>query len=289
MHLYLNGRIIPENQASIPVGDHGFLYGAGCFETFRTFGGTPFLLGEHLERLSAGCEQIGIQIPDTFLTIGNRMSPVLSELLAKNGLSDAVFRYTVSAGPAAGGLPREPYTNPTELLVPRPLPPDRPDPVALHVLATRRNSPEFEPRPKSLAYLNSLAGHLEMRERAIPPGDEGLMLTPGGHLSEGVTGNLFFIVDGHLHTPAASAHILSGITRQAVLALAEQSGTRIGEDTYTLDHLLGAEAIFITNSVRGLSPVATVLSENGELLRETGTGSHPLFRKLCRLYNESLP
>ncbi len=289
MYLYLNGKILPETEASLSVNDHGFLFGAGFFETFRTFNGRPHLLEEHLGRLKAGCEQIQIRLPDSSIAEAEHMEPVLAELLERNGLPDAVFRYTVAAGPAPGGLPRAPYTDPTELLVPRPVPELSEKPISLHILRTRRNTEEFEPRPKGLAYLNSLAGHLELREREIPPGDEGVMLSPGAHLSEGVTGNLFFILDDRLCTPDPSTGLLSGVTRQAVLALAEQFGIRIREDRFTLDDLTGADAIFITNSVRGLSPAAKVISEDDRLLWTGESERHPVFTKLYQVYRDSLP
>ena len=58
MYIYLNGEFIEKDKATISPFDHGYLYGLGVFETFRTYDGHPFLLDEHLERLNAGLKEL---------------------------------------------------------------------------------------------------------------------------------------------------------------------------------------------------------------------------------------
>ncbi len=285
MKIYLNGRILPEEEATVSATDHGFLYGAGFFETFRTFNGRAFLIDEHLKRLKSGCEQIRIRYGNTFLGTEPRMEPVLTELLKANDLPDAAFRYTVSAGPTPGGLPRQAYTAPTELLVPRPLSENDSQPVSLHVLTTRRNSSEFDPRPKSVNYLNSLAGHFELLDRKTAPGDEGIMLSPDGRLCEGVTSNLFLIRDGCVHTPRCTGRILPGVTRQFLLGLARSRRLPHIEGDYTLADMTPSDAVFLTNSVRGLIPVSAVFGAERERIWENDSSLDPHFNKLSRMYS----
>ncbi len=284
MHLYLNGKILPEKEAHLSVHDHGFLYGAGGFETFRTFGGRVFRLAHHLARLHACCERLRIHpAPESLLDAG-KLSRTIDKLLHRNNLEDSVFRLTLSGGPVSGGLPREAYHHPTELLVPRPLSRSGNGPVGLHLLRTRRNTPEFDPRPKSPAYLNSLAGHLEMRDRGIPPGDEGLMLSERRTLAEGVTTNLFLVKGARLFTPALAEGILPGITRGFVLETAEKLEIPIRESTCDLDDLEQTEAVFLTNAVRGLVPVRALFDIDGSLIRQVDTAANPVFQALHAAY-----
>ncbi len=284
MLLYLNGKILPQDEAQVSVNDHGFLYGAGCFETFRTFGGGLFRLEQHLRRIRAGCDQLHIRTGSISLLNEKNLLETVAELLRVNKLGDAVFRLTVTGGPVAGGLPREPYREPTELLVPRPLPRGHGVPIGLHLLEARRNSPEFHPRPKSVAYLNSLAGHLEMRERNIPPGDEGLMSADDDIAAEGVTTNLFLIRNQTLRTPGSHDGILSGITRGFVLEAAEQLGLPVQEISCRIADLKRADAIFLTNAVRGIIPVGTLFDQRGNLIRRIRSESDPAFQSLTRAY-----
>ena len=284
MHLYLNGKILPEKEAHLSVHDHGFLYGAGGFETFRTFGGRVFRLEHHLARLRGCCERLRIHPPPESLLNTGKLPEAIEKLLHRNNLEDSVFRLTLSGGPVSGGLPREAYRHPTELLVPRPLPRTGSDPVGLHLLRTRRNTPEFDPRPKSPAYLNSLAGHLEMVDRGIPPGDEGLMLSERRTLAEGVTTNLFLAKDGRLITPAPAEGILPGITRGFVFETAERLEIPVRESTCRIDDLEHAEAVFLTNAVRGLVPVRSLFDINGSLIRDVDTPANPVFQALRTAY-----
>ncbi len=288
MFLYLNGKILPQDQAQVSVNDHGFLYGAGCFETFRTFGGCVFRLEEHLRRIRAGCDRLHIPSRSLSLLDAETLLDTVAKLRQVNKLEDAVFRLTVTGGPVAGGLPAEPYREPTELLVPRALPPIPGGPVGLHLLEIRRNSPEFHPRPKSVAYLNSLAGHLEMRERSIPPGDEGLMSADGDTAAEGVTSNLFLIQNQTLLTPGSQDGILPGITRAFVLEAAGQLGLPVQEKTCRIADLESADAIFLTNAVRGIIPVGTLFDRRGNLIRRVRSEDDPAFQSLAGAYSNAI-
>ncbi|MEX2382649.1 MAG: aminotransferase class IV [Opitutales bacterium] len=301
MYLYLNGNLLREQEAVISASDHGFLYGAGFFETFRTYGGRPHLLEEHVRRLERACRQLDIRLGPNLLIGGPRLReeqrrpafPCFLEaiacLLEKNSLSDAVFRYSISGGPQPGGLPAAPYRSPTELLTIRPLPSSPPpEGVTLHLLETARTGAEFAPRPKSTSCLNVLAAHQELRRRNTSPGDEGLMLTPEGTLAEGVTTNLFFLRNRKLKTPSTVTGILPGVTRQSIIDLARSSRIPMEESIFPLRELEQADAIFLTNSVRELIPVSQVLAKDNCILWEGATPSHPCFLHLQSAYRSTV-
>jgi 4-amino-4-deoxychorismate lyase len=289
LKIYCQGTIVSSDQARISAHDHGFLYGATLFETFRTYAGEPFLLSEHMARLRLGCHSYGIELPDDLLISQSpaytKLRGLLQELLAQNGLADAVFRYTLSAGEVPGGLPTTPFLQPTELIFVRPLPPPgNGRPSRLHILTTTRTEPEVFPRPKSGHYMNSLVGLRELGQTQTEPGDEGLLLTSGGLLSEGITSNLFLISGRTLRTPSAPAHILAGITRAHLLALGPRLDLAAHEEALVLDDLRAADAIFTTNSVRGIVPIGQVLDAGGRPVWQKDSAAHGTFRRVMEAY-----
>lgn len=287
--MYLGGEIIPQEKATISASDHGFLFGAALFETFRTYRGSPFLLTEHLERMRAGCRALDIDFARAPL-LGDgerfpRLREVLRQLLAVNQFSDAAFRFTISAGEADGVLPSAPYGHPVEVVHIRLLPPRLAAPgQRLHVLETKRTEPEVWPRLKSTHYINSLSGYRELRRRQIDPGDEGLMLTRDGRLAEGVVSNLFLVTTDGLQTPSLSAGILAGVTRQAILRLAGKADIAAVEKDLALCDLAEAEGIFTTNSTRGITAVYEVLDSSGQRVWAKNSSTHPTVIELTAAY-----
>ncbi len=289
MKIYFQNQILPAAEARVSASDHGLLFGLGLFETFRTLNGHPILLAEHLQRMRAGCEAFHISPPPDSLLAELPPFPkfreTIRQLLHANNLPDAVFRFTLTAGEAAPGLPVAPYTDPIEILHIRPLPPPLPPSgQRLHILNTTRTEPETFPRPKSAHYANSLAAHRELQQRSPAPGDEGLMLTRDGRLAEGIVSNLFLIDSDGLKTPDLSANILPGITRAAVLRLAETLAIPARETALGLCDLTEADAVFTTNSTRGLVPVSEILSPASRPLWRANSAQNPTLQSLTTAY-----
>jgi 4-amino-4-deoxychorismate lyase len=285
--LWLNGSFVSAADARLPVLDHAVQFGAGLFETFRTWNGSATLLPRHLARLRRGCRVYRIEPPEAALLpqAETRLPEILRELLVLNGCADAVFRYTVTAGVAPPGLPAAPYRQPSEMVVLRPLAPVPPGGRSLHVLATRRRAPECLPRPKSLQYANALMGRWEMMDRGlVAAGAEGLMLTPDGWLAEGVGTNVFFFDGGRLCTPALDLGVLPGVVREVVLELAKAEGLVVCEGAFPQASLANAEMVFLTSGALGLAPVRQVFDEVGRLLAEFASAEHPKFRRLVERF-----
>ncbi|KIL39382.1 hypothetical protein SD70_20175 [Gordoniibacillus kamchatkensis] len=282
MIVSMNGTLIEQAEAVVSIYDHGFLYGIGLFETFRTYGGRPFLLTRHLARLAEGCRLLDIRpVPDEA-----EVREQIARLLAANGLDDGYFRLTVTAGTDMLGLPAGAYERPNTILYVKPLPQADEsayrDGKPLRLLRTRRNTPEGPYRFKSLHYMNNILAKRELQSlppappsQAGPP-PEGLMLTQDGHLAEGIVSNVFFVRrDGDagavgpgsspiLCTPSLDTGILSGITRAHVLELAKGiKELRTEEGLYTWQDLLAADEVFVTNSVQELVPVTSLIDEHG--------------------------
>lgn len=287
-YIGLNQAVIAAQDARVSVMDHGLMYGIGLFETFRTYGGEPFLLERHVERLAEGCKQLGIPYECDYVALRDWIRRVMEQ----NGLADAYIRYTVTAGEDILGLPAGDYRKPNQLLYIKALPPfpDRlyTEGKLLQLLALRRNTPEGPVRMKSLHYMNNILAKRELATYAsAAEGAEGLMLTSLDQIAEGIVSNVFWVRDKVLYTPGLNTGILPGITREMVIELAESAGISLEEGLYSWEQLRAADEIFLTNSVQGVVPVKAVCG--GDRRDRIGAGScGPLTGEIIKLYRERI-
>jgi 4-amino-4-deoxychorismate lyase len=281
MKLWMNGTIGNESEAVIPITDHGFLYGMGLFETFRTYGGRPFLIKRHLQRLQAGCEELRISYaPDE-----RDVLQAVSMLLEANGLADAYIRWSVSAGAAPLGLPGlNGYTSPNVVMLAKPLPDGTVKGKELHMLSLRRSTPEGTVRRKSFHFMNNILGKWELAERTKEPAAEGLFVDATGCVVEGIVSNVFHVKDGTLYTPSVSTGCLPGVTRDLVLELAERLGIVTREKSYPWEALLEADELFVTNSIQEMTPVYRLYDTQGTVRQEWTYGPGPLTATLQEAY-----
>lgn len=282
MKLWMNGTTIDESEAVIPLTDHGFLYGMGLFETFRTYGGRPFLLERHIARLKAGCDELRIDYAPT----EREIRAAIDVLLAENGLNDAYVRWSVSAGAAPLGLPAAGgYGHPNVVVMAKPLPAAGPSkPKELHLLSLPRSSPEGIVRRKSFHYMNNILAKWELLERTSEPAAEGLFADAAGAVAEGIVSNVFHAKDGMLYTPSVDTGCLPGVTREAVLALAGKLGIPCREARYGWEALAEADELFVTNSVQELTPVVRLFDREGRLRRSWPEEPGPIASRLRRAY-----
>ncbi len=286
MKIGYNGSVADSEDVRISVFDHGFLYGMGLFETFRTYGGEPFLLERHLRRLEDGCMRLQI----SYRPEPDAIRRLVRELMAAAAIDgDAYVRMTVSAGDEGLGLPAGPYASPSEIVMVKHLPPASPDLYVrgreLRLLRTTRNTPELGIRMKSLHYMNSIAAKQELIASSASSGAEGLMLTAQGWLAEGIVSNLFFVSGGIVHTPSLETGILPGITRGRVMELAREAGMPVEEGLYRWEDLLEADEVWTTGSVQELVPVTLLVDGSGKSARpRAGETAGPVCSQLIEQY-----
>jgi branched-chain amino acid aminotransferase/4-amino-4-deoxychorismate lyase len=231
---------------SIAPNDRGFTLGDGLFETVLARAGRLVQWGEHMARLRAGCEGLGLPVPDP----GRCEAEAFAALDAAGLRSDrAAVRLTWSAGAGGRGLERPPEPSPVLVATAAPTRAGE-GAVALATVGIRRNPTSPTARFKTLAYLDNVAARREARARGA---DEALMLGPAGDLACAAAANLFWIEGERLFTPALECGVLAGTVRAALLADAGAV-----EIVATPDRLAGAEAVFLTNSLIGLQPVRMV-------------------------------
>lgn len=248
----MNGEYVKADELRISPFDHGFLYGLGFFETFRTYKGHVFLIEEHLDRLKKALDEFHFKLD---LDIDDLLV-VVRELNNRANGEDGYFRLNVSAGVHDIGLQPENYEQPTVILFRKPLPASERGTEKTAVwLKTRRNSPESEFRHKSHHYANNVRARLELPSLAV---HEGFFLTHDGYVAEGITSNVFWVADDILYTPALETGILAGTTRSWVMKEARLLGIDVREGLFTPDMLNRASEIFVTNAVQEIVPIKTL-------------------------------
>jgi branched-subunit amino acid aminotransferase/4-amino-4-deoxychorismate lyase len=191
--------------------------GPSLFETFALRGGRIACLPDHLARLAAACPRLGLDPARLMLGADAsvaRWSAPLGGLLGRNGLTDAIVRLLVA--PRGDGLA-------TEWLTVRPLPPT-PSAIDLYQLSTRRDAPEWLPRPKSGPWLNSSAAWKELRGFADRPDAEGVQLDARGCLSEGARSALAWWDGAAWNFPAVETGRLPGTAQAQFRSVLVQSG-----------------------------------------------------------------
>jgi len=243
---WVNGKLLPPEEAAISPLDRGFMYGEGLFETMRAYGGRAFRLQEHLDRLCAGAAELGFASPER-----EHMVRAVEEALAAAGLDDASVRLTLTPGITS--------SSPTLVVLVRPLslpPPERyaSGCVAVSVPAAQVGDTPLR-RVKSLNFLDKL---LAQRAAAEKGAHEAILVDPDGCVVEGAMRNIFAVIGGELVTPPLSRGFLPGITRAAVLEIAEKQGLRACERDLPLCELCAADECFLTSSLAEILPVASV-------------------------------
>lgn len=250
--IYINGEYFSREDAKISVYDHGLLYGDGVFEGMRIYGGRVFRLAEHLDRLWESATAIALKPPVTKA----QLSDDVRETVRRNGLSDGYIRLVLTRGGNQLGLDPFRCEDPQLIIIADKISlyPESyyQDGLDLVTAATIRNHPAaLSPRIKSLNYLNNILAKIEgLRAGCI----EALMLNHKGEVAECTGDNIFIVKRGELLTPPVDAGILEGITRNAVLELAEKLDIVTRQVTLTRHDVFVADECFLTGSAAEVIP-----------------------------------
>ena len=265
MKVYLNGHIIDADQATVSVQDAGFTHAVGLFETMQAFHGKVFRLDAHLSRLAASAVEVGlVRKLDTA-----PLRAAVHDTLAANDMAFARIRLTVTAG-SISLLGPAPDTPPEPTVLVSAAPPTQYDPAfftkGVLALIAPANANPFDAAAghKTLAYWQRLR---TLRIASAAGAGEAIWLSVTNHLAGGAVSNLFLVKDGVLMTPIAHgeeepgalpAPVLPGITRAAILELAREHDIPVKTQMLTVEELLDADEVFLTNSSWLVLPVRQV-------------------------------
>ena len=295
--VWLNGNFIDESTPAISVRDTGLLHAAGVFTTMRAYAGRVFRLADHLQRLRRSCEHlcVPLQYKDDVLTAA------VAEVLSRNNLQDARLRLAITRGSARQDPLHGLRLEPTVLLTAAEFEPYPADYYQRGMTAIVLNDQKLNPYDiqaghKTLNYFSRLAALRDANQRG---GGEALWFNVHNYLQSGSISNVFLAKSGQLLTPPTPEDLLDktlaatilyprsatlpGVTRNVVLELAAREGIPAIPAALTINDLLSADEVFLTNSIMGLMPVCRI--ERHPVGPEK---PGPLSLKLAALYEQEI-
>ncbi|MEK7291491.1 MAG: branched-chain-amino-acid transaminase [Planctomycetota bacterium] len=256
LKIYINGQILPQEDAKISVFDHGLLYGDGVFEGIRAYNGKIFTLEEHLDRLYDSATAISLKIPMTKAELAD----AIKNTMEANNMKDSYIRLVVTRGVGKLGLDPNKCATPQIIIIT--------DTIELYskalyekgldvvtVTTIRNHFSALDPKIKSLNYLNNILAKIESIQAGA---GEALMLNKDGYVAECAGDNIFIYKNKTLLTPPTSAGILVGITRNVVMKLAAEMEIKVKEELITRYDLYIAEECFLTGTAAEIIPVVKI-------------------------------
>ncbi len=273
--IWINGERQSPGANHLSARDRGFTLADGLFETMRLHGGVIFRREQHLSRLRRGLRALAIAEPPS-------LGDWLATAAADAGTDDASIRLTISRGAGPGGVAAPPDARPTVAVVVSPWPffaaviYERG--LALAIASGRRNEYAMTAGLKTINYTDAVAALLEAQRGGA---DEALFLDTEGHCSEGTASNLFAWTGDALVTPPLSCAALPGVTRAAVLEIGRALGLDVREAWLGPDALAAAPEAFLTSSLRGIAPIATLA---GRAIGEGRPG--PMTMRVAEAYRQ---
>jgi len=240
----VDGERIESTAPVVPAIDGALLHGRAAFETIAAYGGEPFCLPAHLERLRRGCEALDLSPPAESIVDGR-----CRELLRANGLErhDRVrLRVTVTAG--VGGSDGHVIVEATPA-------PDYGEPARVVTVPFVRNDRGALAGLKTINYGENAVALRRARESGA---DEALFANTRDRLCEGAWSNVFLRIDERWLTPPLSSGCLPGITRALVLEIAREIELSIEELSLPFEDTRRADAAFLTSTLREVQPIATL-------------------------------
>lgn len=288
--IYLNGRFVPEQEATVSVFDRCFLYGDGIFEGIAVWERAPFRLQAHLDRMRDGLAYLRIANPHD----DDAWAALIEQAIAENDMEDGYLRVQISRGDGMSSIKWEPRLlrkpEPTVTIIPivgfkdyyKGL-------IAEKMESGLRATMLSRPRVSSAAlpsgtkhcnYLNSVLGAIEV---TATQADIGIATDRDGFVTEGIAYNVFAVKNGRLLTAPLNRDILPGVTRAVVIELARAEGIEVAETLFDAFELAASDEVFICSTLELAVPVIEIAG------RKVGTGRPgPVSRRFGRLLVETM-
>lgn len=270
--VYLNGRLLPLEEARVSVLDRGFMLGDGVYELIPVYRRKPFRLDEHLRRLRHSLD--GIRLPDPMSE--TQWREVIGQVMAAQPADDqsVYLQVTRGAAPRDHAFPRD--TPPTVLVMSNPL--SRPDPALFEQGVSAVSATDIRWGRCDLKTLNLLPNVLA-RQKAVEAGCAECILFRDGVLTEGAASNIFVVKNGVILAPVKDHRVLPGITYDLVLELAQANGMAYEVRDIGEAEVRKADELWLTSSGR---EVQAIVELDGQPVGSGQPG--PVYRRMYALY-----
>ena len=270
--VYLNGEIIDERDALISVNDRGFVFADGIYEVIRVFGGKPFEMERHIERLERSAASIRLELDPSAEEIGK----IAEDLLIREAADEASIYIQVTRGsaPRSHAIPKS-AKNTTFVAI---RPPLSPAPELLKNGGAAITVPDDRWARCDVKVIG-LTANVLARSAAVDAGAYEASFVRDGYVTDAASCNVFAIFGTTVMTAPCTNYILWGITREVVLELAREDGIDALEASFRAEQLAEADEIFVTGTSSGIVPIVTL---NGVQVANGRVG--PVTRRLMELY-----
>jgi len=242
--------LVDPDEPVLYADDEALVRGRAAFETTRVYGGRPFKLDEHLDRLAGSAARIGL--PDVDRA---ECHSLVTAALEKAAAPDCALRLYWTAGREGG---EEPTALALVSSIPDGLDERRRQGIRMISLPLgleadlRAVAPWLLGGVKSTSYAVNMAAEAEARRRGA---DDAVFLASGDVVLEGPVTNVWWRREHVLFTPALELGILAGVTRATLIVAAGKCGYEVREGVFPLEHLAGSEEAFTSSSIREVMPV----------------------------------
>ncbi|MBI2201959.1 MAG: branched-chain amino acid aminotransferase [Armatimonadetes bacterium] len=239
-YVWMNGRVVPDIEATVSIRAHALHYGSSAFEGIRAYstprGPAVFCLAQHVDRLFDSCRIFRLDLPYT----PTQVSDAIVDLIYRNGHQDCYIRPIVYRG--AGSFNLDHRKSPLEMAI-------------ITLEWGRYLGAEAIEQGVDVMVSNSQFVAMEAADSGFV---EGIALDVYGSISEGSGENIFLIKQGVVYTPPLSTAILPGVTRMVVMTLCRDLGYQVEERQMPRESLYTADEIFFTGTAAEVTPVRSV-------------------------------
>ncbi len=257
MKVWLNGDVVPADEAMISPMGGGFMYGYGIFETVKVYRQKIVFMEEHFKRLRWSCKVLEMELKyeDHEIELNCKELVRINEI--ENGALKIVYAmdhggYSLLITNSSRVYEKEAYERGFRLCLAR----------------SRKNPYSKIVSIKSTNYIENM---LERQNAIISGYDESVFLNVNGKLSEGSISNVFFVKDEKIYTPSVDCGILPGIAREKVMLVIKELKMDMISDAFEISLFMDADEIFVTNSLMDIMPVSQVESKKLDMNKNSIT------------------
>jgi branched-chain amino acid aminotransferase len=265
--IWLDGKLVDQEDAKITVFDHGLLYGDGVFEGIRVYNSRVFELQAHIKRLYESAKAIRL----TIALSQSELAGAVEKTVEANSITDGYVRLVVTRGVGTLGLNPLICKNSCIYIIADTIQlyPEELYEKGMKIISatTVRNHPlAIPPQAKTMNYLNNILAKIEALDNNVP---EAIMYNHEGYVAEASGDNVLIVKDGVIYTPPAEAGALPGITRSIVIKLAKEENLQVVEKNLTRFDLYVCDEFFLTGTA---AEVIGIVEVDGRMIGDGKPG-----------------